>query len=53
VRWQAQDRDLEDLFMDFYRDAPDRDAPEAVAPAAPDVASPAPDVPAPTGGTQR
>lgn len=22
VRWQAQDRDLEDLFMDFYRDVP-------------------------------
>lgn len=22
VRWHAEDRDLEDLFMDFYRDAP-------------------------------
>ena len=21
VRWQAEDRELEDLFMDFYRDA--------------------------------
>src|SRR5665647_859023 len=37
VRWQSQDRDLEDLFMEFYRDeVPGAVAPppEAVAPAA-------------------
>src|SRR5665647_766323 len=30
VRWQSQDRDLEDLFMEFYRD----EVPGAVAPVA-------------------
>ena len=34
VRWQSQDRDLEDLFMDFYRDVVPDDA------VAPDAAPP-------------
>ena len=35
VRWQSQDRDLEDLFMDFYRD----EVPDAAAAPPPGAAS--------------